>query len=69
VSEKSKFVLYRDLKDGYRWRLRSPDGETLAESPSGHRKKSACEAEIHAFMADHPGAVVLDATTTVDDTR
>jgi hypothetical protein len=24
VSEKSKFVLYRDLEAGYRWRLRSP---------------------------------------------
>jgi hypothetical protein len=33
VSEESKFVLYRDLEDGYRWRLRSPDGESLAESP------------------------------------
>jgi hypothetical protein len=31
---------------------------------------SACEAEIHAFfMADHPGAEVLDATTTTDGAR
>ena len=33
VSEESKFVHYRDLEAGYRWRLRSPDGESLAESP------------------------------------
>ena len=64
VESKSKFVLYRDLKDGYRWRLRSPTGETLAASPSGHRQKSDCEAELRAFMSDHPGAGVLDLTAT-----
>jgi uncharacterized protein YegP (UPF0339 family) len=67
VSEKSKFVLYRDLKDGYRWRLRSPDGDTLAESPSGHQEKSTCEAELRTAIADHhPGAEVLDATAARD---
>jgi uncharacterized protein YegP (UPF0339 family) len=59
---KNKFVLYRDLEDGYRWRLRSPTGETLAASPSGHRDKVACEAEMRAFMAEHPDAEVLDPT-------
>ena len=58
------FVLYRDLNDGYRWRLRSPTGETLAESPSGHREKAACQAELRAFMADHQGAEILDANST-----
>ncbi|QIN82250.1 DUF1508 domain-containing protein [Rubrobacter tropicus] len=57
-----KFVLYRDFKTGYRWRLRSPTGETLAASASGHREKSACEAELRIFAADHPGAGILDAT-------
>lgn len=58
----SKFVLYRDLKTGYRWRLRSPTGETLAASVSGHQEKPACEADLRAFAAGHPGAGVLDAT-------
>ena len=40
-----------------------PTGQTLAASPSGHREKGACEAELRAFMADHPGAEVLDLTT------
>ena len=61
--EQSKFVLYRDLGDGYRWRLRSATGETLAASAAGHREKSACEAEMRSFMADHHLDVeVLDAT-------
>ena len=65
VESKPKFVLYRDLKDGYyRWRLHSPTGETLTASPSGHRQKSACESEVRAFKADHPDAEVLDLTAT-----
>lgn len=58
----NKFVLYRDLKDGYRWRLRAPDGQTLAASAQGHRQKASCEEEMRAAMADHPGAGVLDTT-------
>lgn len=58
----NKFVLYRDLKDGYRWRLRAPDGQTLAASARGHRQKASCEEEMRAAMADHPGAGVLDTT-------
>jgi uncharacterized protein YegP (UPF0339 family) len=61
--EQSKFVLYRDLGDGYRWRLRSATGETLAASAAGHREKSASQADLRAFMADHHLDVeVLDAT-------
>jgi uncharacterized protein YegP (UPF0339 family) len=60
--EGNKFVLYRDVGDGYRWRLRSPTGETLAASPEGHQEKASCETEMRAAMADHPGAEVLDAT-------
>ena len=60
--EDNTFVLYEDIGDGYRWRLRSPAGETLAASPQGYREKASCEAEMRAAMADHPGAKVLDAT-------
>ena len=63
--EQSKFVLYRDLGDGYRWRLRSATGETLAASGAGQPNKNACEADLRAFMADHhQDAEILDATDT-----
>jgi uncharacterized protein YegP (UPF0339 family) len=64
--QQGKFVLYRDLGDGYRWRLRSATGKTLAASEAaGHREKSAYEADLRAFMADHHLEVeVLDATVT-----
>ena len=62
--ERSKFVVYRDIEDGYRWRLRSATGETLAASSAGHPSKSACETDMRIFMADHhPDAEVLDATS------
>ncbi len=57
------FVIYRELEDGYRWRLRSPTGETLSASEAGHPSKSACQADIDTFMSDHQlVAEVLDAT-------
>ena len=58
----SKFVLYRGLDDGYRWRLCGPHGETLAASSRAHRDKASCEAEMHALKGEDPDAEVLDAT-------
>ena len=58
-----KFVLYREVGDGYRWRLRSATGQTLAASEAAYPLKSACEADLLAFMDDrHVEAEVLDAT-------
>ena len=61
----SKFVLYRELEDGYRWRLRSATGETLAACEAAFPTKSACEADVHTFMIDrHVEAEILDATVS-----
>ena len=58
-----KFVLYREVGDGYRWRLRSATGQTLGASVVGYPSKSACQAGIDTFMADHQlVAEVLDTT-------
>ena len=40
--ERNKVVVFRDIEDGYRWRLRSAAGETLAAASTGHREKSSC---------------------------
>ena len=61
--EELEFVPSRELGDGYRWRLRSATGETLAASGARQPNKSACEADLRSFMADHHLDVeVLDAT-------
>jgi uncharacterized protein YegP (UPF0339 family) len=59
-----KFVIFRDLKDGYyRWRLRSATGETIESSERGHGNKGACERDVYS-LRDHryPHAKVRDAT-------
>jgi hypothetical protein len=61
--EELKFVPSRELGDGNRWKLRSATGETLAASGARQPNKSACEADLRSFMADHHHDVeVLDAT-------
>ena len=62
---RNRLVLYRDFQGEYRWRLRSPKGETLAASPVGHRQKSACESEMRAIMVEHPDTRMRDATPAV----
>ena len=57
----SRFVVYRDIEDGYRWRLRSAEGETLGVSSRGHGEKASCYEEMRSsVMAEHPEADILD---------
>ncbi len=58
-----KFVIFRDLKDGYRWRLSSASGQTLERSERGHRHKGECEQEVYLLKDNrYPGAEVSDVT-------
>jgi uncharacterized protein YegP (UPF0339 family) len=57
-----KFVIFRDLNDGYRWRLSSASGETLERSERGHDHKDECEQEVYRLKGErYPYAKVLDA--------
>jgi uncharacterized protein YegP (UPF0339 family) len=57
-----KFVIFRDMKDGYRWRLRSTSGQTVERSERGHRHKDECAQEVFRLKDDqYPKAKVLDA--------
>jgi uncharacterized protein YegP (UPF0339 family) len=59
-----KFVIFRDLKDGYRWRLSSASGQTVERSDGGHRNKGECAQEVFGLKDDrYPYAKVLDAAT------
>ena len=59
-----KFVIFRNLKDGYRWRLSSPTGQTLERSERGHEHKGECAQEVYSLKDDrYPNAKVLDAAT------
>lgn len=57
-----KFVIFRDMRDGYRWRLTSASGETLERSESGHLHEGECAQEVFRLKDDqYPDAKVLDA--------
>jgi uncharacterized protein YegP (UPF0339 family) len=57
-----KFVIFRDMKDGYRWRLRAPSGQTVERSERGHLHKGECAQEVFRLKDDrYPRAKVLDA--------
>jgi uncharacterized protein YegP (UPF0339 family) len=59
-----KFVIFRDLKDGYRWRLSSASGETVKHSERGYSHKRECEHDVYRLKDDrYPHAKVLDAAT------
>ena len=62
ASSTLKFVIFRDMKDGYRWRLSSPTGQTLERSEREHDHKGECAQEVFRLKDDrYPDAKVLDA--------
>jgi hypothetical protein len=63
ASNDLQFVIFRDLKEGYRWRLSSTSGgQTLERSERGHLHKGECAQEVFHLKDDrYPNAKVLDA--------
>jgi len=62
ASSELKFVIFRDVNDGYRWRLSSASGQTLEYSERGYSHKSQCEHEVYRLKDDmYPYANVRDA--------
>ena len=58
-----KFVIFREVENGYRWRLRSAGGETVESSQRAHRNKGECEQEVHRIKDErYHSAKVRDAT-------
>ena len=54
------YELYVDRAGQYRWRLRRPDGEIVADSGQGYRDRAACEADLR-WIREHAGAVEVRA--------
>jgi uncharacterized protein YegP (UPF0339 family) len=62
ASSELQFVIFRDVKDGYRWRLSSASGQTLEYSERGYTHKSECEHDVYRLKDDrYPYARVRDA--------
>ncbi|EMJ97360.1 YegP family protein [Leptospira sp. WS58.C1] len=53
----AKFVIYKDAKGEYRFRLKAANGEIIAVS-EGYKSKQACENGIESVKKNAPGASV-----------
>lgn len=41
-----KFIIYRDKKKEFRWRLLARNGKIIADSGEGYRTRTACKKSI-----------------------
>lgn len=57
--EVAHFELYCDAKKEYRWRLVASNGNTIADSGEGYKRKAECTAMIHRIV-EMEHAVVID---------
>jgi uncharacterized protein YegP (UPF0339 family) len=60
--ERATFIVYQDVDGGYRWRLRSGEGATMASSIGGHHDKSGCARDLEYRNPEVGEALVRDAT-------
>ena len=63
--QRATFIIYQDFDGGYRWRLRSGEGATMASGARGHHDKSGCAQDIeyrNPEVGEVGEALVRDAT-------
>jgi uncharacterized protein YegP (UPF0339 family) len=58
----AKFQIYKDNKGEYRWRLRADNGEVIADSNEGYKRKPDCQHAIDLVKRQAPQAEVEDQT-------
>lgn len=58
----SKFEVYVDKADQYRWRLKAANGENVAASGEGYTTKQSCLHGLDVVKREAPGAPIEDLT-------
>lgn len=56
----AKFELYKDPKGEYRWRLKTTNGQTIANGGEGYSSKASAKAGIASVQKNAPGAEVVE---------
>jgi uncharacterized protein YegP (UPF0339 family) len=59
---KYKFEVYEDKAKQYRWRLKAPNGQTVASSSEGYKARADCEKAIESIKKGAGKAEVDDKT-------
>ena len=60
----SKFELYRDPQRGFRWKLRSTDGRTIAVSAEAHKTMAEVLQNIATVQREASVSDIDDQTAT-----
>lgn len=56
------FVIYKDSKAQYRWRLKASNGQIIGDSGEGYWNKSDCVAMVASIRMNAATAAVVDET-------
>ena len=64
-----KFVVYKDARGEYRWRLVAVNGRTIADPGEGYGNKADCVAAIQLVKEGAPRAPVEDTTAAATASR
>jgi uncharacterized protein YegP (UPF0339 family) len=59
----AKFEIYQDAQGEFRWRLKSGNGQVIANGGEGYTSKSGVKNGIAAVQRDAAGASVDDEAT------
>jgi uncharacterized protein YegP (UPF0339 family) len=60
----SKFELYKDPHGGFRWKLKSPEGRTLAVSAEAHKTMADLQQNIATVKREAGVSDIDDQTAT-----
>ena len=59
-----RFEIYREANGDWRWRLRHQNGNVIADSSEGYRRREDCERGI-AIVKEAAAAPIVDMTTKI----
>ena len=58
----AKFVIYKDKKAEFRWKLVHSNGKIIADSGEGYTAKEGAKNGIKSVMENAPKAIIEDST-------
>lgn len=60
LSAMPKYEIYKDAAQKFRWRLKAPNGETIATSGEAYESKDGCKKGIESVKTNAPNAQIVD---------
>ena len=60
----SKFEVYQDAQKEWRWRLKAPNGQTIATGGEGYSSKANCLNGIESVKKNAPAAEIEELAAT-----